>query len=116
MGSGDDRHRGQRARKTTILRPAVWRPADRHILLGVSHPSDDPARHRVFEVRAVFDHDAGGWIAEVGEQNLNEQRGAWEALPSPEGVPRVFPTAATCLGAAVTTLIDTVDREADEES
>ena len=46
----------------------------RHIVLGVSHSSDDPARHRNFEVRAVFDAMTRGWVARVAEQNRNEQR------------------------------------------
>ena len=51
----------------------------RHIVLGVSHASDDPARHRNFEVRAVFDTRALGWVARVAEQNRNEQLGIWGA-------------------------------------
>lgn len=86
----------------------------RHILLGISHPSDDPARHRTFEVRAAFDEARGGWVASAGEQNLNEQRGAWRAMLPEAGAARVFPAAAACLGDAVATIIAAVDREADE--
>jgi hypothetical protein len=95
-----------------VLRPQQWRPANRHIHLGVSHPSNDPSRHRDFEVRAVFDARAGGWVAHVGEQNLNEQRGQWHRLEQEHGR-RVFPTAAACLGEAVATIIATVDEEAE---
>jgi hypothetical protein len=89
-----------------VLRPEVWHSPDRHILLGISHPSDDPARHRIFEVRAAYD----GKI--VGEQNLNEQRGDWDPeLRDADAAPR-FPSAAACLGDAVTRLITLVDQEA----
>lgn len=95
-----------------MLRPEIWRPPDRHILVGVSHASDDPSRHRVFEIRASFNAASGGWVARVGEQNLNEQRGDWEPALDSEGLPTVFPTAAACLGDAVARLIAVVDKEA----
>jgi hypothetical protein len=95
-----------------MLRPEVWHLPDRHILLGISHPSDDPARHRTFEVRAAYDGETSTWGARVGEQNLNEQRGEWEPhRADTNGAPR-FPTAAACLGDAVTRLITLVDQEA----
>jgi hypothetical protein len=97
-----------------MLRPEVWQSPDRHILLGISHPSDDPARHRTFEVHAAYDAQTGEWSARVGEQNLNEQRGAWEAhWADTKGAPR-FPTAAACLGDAVARLIAVVDQEAED--
>ncbi len=97
-----------------ILRPEVWRPLDRHILVGISHPSDDPARHRIFEIRATYDAETGAWSARVGEQNLNEQRGDWEPeLVDADGAPR-FPTAAACLGDAVTRLMSIVDQDAQD--
>jgi len=97
-----------------MLRPEVWHPPDRHILLGISHPSDDPARHRTFEIRATYDTETGAWSARIGEQNLNEQRGAWDpGLADAHGAPR-FPTAAACLGDAVTRLMTMVDRDAHE--
>ncbi len=65
------------ATKDVLLRPQVLRPADRHILLGVSHASNDPALHRSFEIRATYDLSTHGWVAHVAEQNLNEQRGDW---------------------------------------
>jgi hypothetical protein len=105
-----------RARRTgggRVLRPDVWRPPDRHILLGVSHGSGDPARHRNFEIRASYDAESGGWTARVSEQNLNEQRGDWEQRLTGEGPVPVVPTAAACLGEAVGRLIAIVDREAD---
>jgi hypothetical protein len=97
-----------------MLRPQVWRPPDRHILVGISHPSDDPARHRIFEIRATYDAETGAWSARVGEQNLNEQRGDWEPeLVDADGAPR-FPTAAACLGDAVTRLMTIVDQDAQD--
>jgi hypothetical protein len=96
-----------------VLRPAVWQRQNRHITLGVSHPSDDPSLHRVFDVRATFDAARGGWVAMVGEQNLNEQRGEWKQSLDVQGQPQVFPTAATCLGHATATIIAAVDRDAD---
>ena len=97
-----------------ILRPEAWRPPDRHILVGISHPSDDPARHRSFEIRATYDAETGTWSARVGEQNLNEQRGDWEPeLVDADGAPR-FPTAAACLGDAVTRLMTIVDQDSHD--
>jgi hypothetical protein len=97
-----------------MLRPQVWRPPDRHILVGISHPSDDPARHRSFEIRATYDAETGAWSARVGEQNLNEQRGDWEPeLVDADGAPR-FPTAAACLGDAVARLMTIVDQDAQD--
>ncbi len=87
-------------------------PRDRHLLVGVSHPSDDPARHRVFEVRATHDEAEGGWVASFGEQNRNEQVQGWGANLGDGGRDRAFPTPAACLGDAVATLVAGVDREA----
>jgi hypothetical protein len=85
----------------------------RHILLGVSHASDDPARHRDFEIRATYDQAANGWVAQVAEQNRNEQPGAWAAEVLIDGIrSHVFPTAPACLGDAVTSVVTLVDREA----
>jgi hypothetical protein len=86
----------------------------RHIVVGVSDPSDDPTRHRVFEVRAVCDAAAGGWIASVEEQNANAQPDHWPAWPPDNGRDRSFPTAAACLGYAVEVIVATVAREAIE--
>ena len=80
---------------------------------GSATPPDDPARHRHFEIRATYDQAANGWVAQVAEQNRNEQPGAWAAEVLMDGIrSHVFPTAATCLGDAVTSLITLVDREA----
>ena len=87
--------------------------ADRHLRVGVGHPSGDPARHRVFDVRAAYDEAAGGWVARVGEENANEQLDGWEAGPSGGERERVFPTPAACLGAAVTSIVAMVEREAE---
>ena len=113
MPSGHHRSRAPRAGTPPILPPAGSRP-DRHILLGVSHPSDDPARHRIFEVRAAFDTNARGWVARVAEQNPNEQRGDWGETAHNSHQSKVFPNAATCLGDAVTTIVGAVDREAED--
>ena len=96
-GQGDDR--GERG--------------DRHVRLGVSHPSGDPARHRVFEIRAAYDGAAGGWVARVGEENANEQLQGWGPGPSDGGRSRVFATPAACLGDAVAAVVALVDREAE---
>ena len=95
-----------------MVRPAQWHRPDRHISLAVSHPSDDPSRHRVFEVRAAFDLVAGGWVAHAGEQDRNEQRGAWEPLSGANHQSRAYPTAAACLGDAVAAIVAMVDRDA----
>ena len=83
---------------------------DRHLRLGVGHPSGDPARHRVFDVRAAYDAAAAGWVARFGEENANEQLGGWGAAPGDVG--RAFPTPAACLGAAVAAIVAAVDRDA----
>ena len=80
---------------------------DRHLRIGIGHPSGDPARHRVFEVRAAHDAAAGGWVARVAEQNPNEQR---EACAASGG--RAFASPAACFGDAVAGLVALVDREA----
>ncbi len=97
-----------------VLRPQVWHPPDRHILLGISHASDDPARHRTFEVRAAYNVGTGEWSARVGEQNLNEQRGEWGPDLADANSARSFPTAAACLGDAVARLMTMVDQEAQD--
>jgi hypothetical protein len=95
-----------------VLRPEAWRHPERHIVLGVSHASGDPALHRIFEVRATF--TSGGWIARVAEQNLNEQRGDWQLNLTAGDETAVFPTAAACLGDAVATIVAMVDEKADD--
>jgi hypothetical protein len=112
MASGQEKGRAHGAENGRVLRPTVWRRQNRHIILGVSHSSNDPTQHRVFELWATFDAARGGWVAQIGEQDRNEQRGAWESRPSTAGEERVFPTAATCLGEAVATLIAMVDQGA----
>ncbi|MBA2597118.1 MAG: hypothetical protein H0V00_10895 [Chloroflexia bacterium] len=102
----------ERARAGRVVRPDVWRTPDRHILLGVSHVSDDPALHRVFEVRASYDATTGGWLASVAEQNQNEQREDWGPRLSGDSAPSAFPTAAACLGDTVSAIVAMVDRDA----
>ncbi len=86
---------------------------DRHVLVGVSHPSGDPARHRVFEIRAVRHDATGGWTARVGEQDRNEQLGRWDAEADGRLDEKSFATPAECIGDAVATIVTAVDREAD---
>jgi hypothetical protein len=89
-------------------------PASRHIVVGVSDPSDDPSRHRVFEIRAVYDATAGGWIAGVDEQNANAQPEWWPRWQPGEGRAPASPTAAACLGRAVEIIVDMVAGEASD--
>lgn len=94
---------------------AAAKPAaqqDRHVLIGVSHPSNDPARHRVFDIRASFDPAAGGWVANVGEQDRNEQPAAWSGGSASDLAAAPFPNAAACLGDAVRQVVAAVDRDA----
>lgn len=114
MRRGPDGNRAQSTGGGRVLRPNAWRPPDRHILVGVSHASGDPAHHRNFEIRASYDVVSGGWNARVGEQNLNEQRGDWDPPVTADGPPQIFPTAAACLGDAVARLIAMVDQEEDD--
>jgi hypothetical protein len=116
QGAPDESHRSPlQGGEHRVHGEARGERESRHILLGVSHPSNDPVRHRNFEVRAVFDAMTGEWIARVAEQNRNEQRGVWGAyLTDPERMP-AFPTAAACLGNAVTMIVGMVDREAHDE-
>ncbi|HEX2280992.1 MAG TPA: hypothetical protein VHG52_04425 [Thermomicrobiales bacterium] len=69
MPSEQNIERVHRAGNGKVLRPAVWQRQGRRILLGVSHASGDPSRHRDFAVRATFDLALGGWVARVAEQN-----------------------------------------------
>ncbi|MDP9358541.1 MAG: hypothetical protein M3R02_25310 [Chloroflexota bacterium] len=85
---------------------------ERSIRVGVSHPSGDPARHRVFEIRASYDEAAGGWVARVGEENANEQLDRWGVALDLSDRTQGFPTPATCLGDAVAALVAAVDGEA----
>ena len=87
---------------------------DRYIRLGVGHPSSDPARHRVFEVRATYSAEADGWVARLGEQNVNEQLPGFGARLTTGGRGRGFATPAACLGDAVTTIVALVDAETGE--
>ena len=86
--------------------------ADRHLRVGVSQPSGDPGDHRTFEVRAAYGAAAGGWVAEVREENLNEQLDGQGADPHRGDRARAFPTAASCLGDAARAIVEAVDREA----
>ena len=85
---------------------------ERRIRVGVGQPSGDPGRHRTFEVRAAYSEAAGGWVARVREENLNEQLEGQGADPHRGDRARAFPTAAACLGDAVRAIVEAVDREA----
>ena len=84
---------------------------ERHIRVGVGQPSGDPAQHRAFEVRAAYRAAAGGWVAEVREEDRNEQLAGRGAPPAGAAPARAFPTAAACLGDAVRALVEAVDAE-----
>lgn len=94
---------------------AVAPRENRHIQLGVSHPSGTPDRHRTFEIRAIYDTTSGGWVAEVGEQDRNAQRGDWETATPAGRWQQAFPSPAACLGHAVTMIVALVDRAASRE-
>ena len=95
-GRGADDDRGERR--------------DRHLRVGVSHPSGDPAGQRAFDIVATYDEAAGGWVARVGEQNLHQQLQGWGPRPSDGDRARAFPTPAACLGDAVAAVVAMVDR------
>jgi hypothetical protein len=84
----------------------------RHILVGVSQPTDDPSQYRAFALWARFDAAASGWMAQFDEQNHNDQIDDSEPTEDALAAPPVFATAAACLGAAVARLIEQVDRDA----
>jgi hypothetical protein len=108
-----ERNDGHAARQGA-QRPKVRRlPRERHLRIGVSHVSNDPARHRTFELRAAYDVERGGWVAWVGEQNLNDQPGAWRPVAG-DGAAPVFASAALCLGHAVAAIVADVDKDADD--
>ncbi len=91
------------------------RPKDRYLRVGVGHPSGDATLHRDFEVRASYNEGAGGWVAQVGEQNRNNQIDVWGPAPG-DGQERVFTTPAACLGYAVAGIVEMADAEAADES
>jgi hypothetical protein len=90
-------------------------PRDRHLRVGVSHPSGDPARHRTFEVRAALREDSG-WVAHLTEDDPNDQPLADAVSLHGADRPEAFPTAAACLGDAVAMLVRMVDGDAAEEA
>ena len=84
--------------------------AERRSRLGVGQPSGNPGRHRTFEVRAAYRAAAGGWVAQVREENRNEQLEGRGMDPHTGGQVRSFPSAATYLGEAVRAIIDAEER------
>ncbi|MCA9878965.1 MAG: hypothetical protein KC442_14330 [Thermomicrobiales bacterium] len=112
MNQNASHRRMEDATRGKVVRPQVWRRQDRHVLLAVSHTSEDPALHRTFQVRASFQEAQQGWSAFVSEQNFNDQFGEWSLLPGQEGV--AWPTAAACLGWATEALVTACDQESQE--
>lgn len=92
-----------------LLRPHVWRSPDRYVTVAISHASNDPGRHRAFQIRASFDPEREGWQAYVSSQNNNEQYGDWSMLLGVKS--QLFSTPAACLGHAATVLIAAFDSE-----
>jgi hypothetical protein len=92
-----------------LLRPQVWQGPDRHVTVAISHASNDPGRHRAFQIRASFDAEREGWQAYISSQNNNDQYGEWSSLLGVHD--QVFPTPADCLGHATTVLITAFDNE-----
>jgi hypothetical protein len=85
---------------------------DRHLQVGISQPTDDPTQHHTYTVRAHYDPAAGGWAARVGPQTHNDQFAGWDPQSAADRARAVYPSAAACLGAAVTRLIEAVDQAA----
>jgi|SRR5689334_617730 len=83
---------------------------DRHLQVGISQPTDDPTKHHTYTVRARYDPAAGGWVARAGAQTHNDQFAGWDLESEADRARAVFPSAAACLGATVTRLIEEVDR------
>jgi hypothetical protein len=84
----------------------------RHVAVGISHPSDDPARHRNFGVVADY-REGVGWVAHLTEDDHNDQpRMEPVGLHAPDRS-TAFPTAAECLGDAVAMLVRMVDGDAE---
>ena len=92
--------------------PPAWSApsarGERHLRVGVSHPSGDPARHRAFDVRASY-REGVGWVADLAEENLNDQPLAGAVALRGADRAQGFPTAAACLGDAVAVLVRMVD-------
>jgi hypothetical protein len=85
---------------------------DRRLQIGISQPTDDPTQHHTYTVRARDDPAAGGWVARAGAQTHNDQFAGWDPESEADRARAVFPSAAACLGAAVTRLIAAVDQAA----
>jgi hypothetical protein len=83
---------------------------DRHIQVGISQSTDDPTQHHTYTVRARYHPAPGGWVARAGAQTHNDQFAGWDPESAADRARAVFPSAAACLGAAVTCLIEAVDR------
>lgn len=88
-------------------------PATRHIVVGISDPSDDPSRHRVFQISAVYDATAQGWRAAITEENANAQPGPWLRQSAVSDRAPMAPTAPACLGRAVELIVSVIANDAD---
>ena len=116
MGEGVSRNGSERRSETGDGAAAKrGRPKDRYLRVGVGHPSGDATLHRDFEVRASYNEGAGGWMAQVGEENRNQQIDVWEPAPGGSRA-RAFATPASCLGNAVAGIVAMADAEAADES
>ena len=81
--------------------------------LGSATPPTTRCGTATLKSAPPMDQAGNGWVAQVAEQNRNEQPGAWATEVLIDGIrSHVFPTAATCLGDAVTSVVTLVDREA----
>ena len=99
-----------------LVSAAPEAPATRHIVVGVSDPSADPSRHRVFHIAAVYDAPAAGWRAAITEENANAQPGPWRQRSGAHHQPLVAPTAAVCLGRAVALIVAVIATDDDQPS
>lgn len=97
-----------------LAAPTPRQLASRYIVIGISDPSDDPSRHRVFEVSAVYDPILSGWVATVEEQDANAQLNRCQQWPRQGARLPVAPTAAACLGQTVEMIVAMVAGEAGD--
>lgn len=88
--------------------------AARHIVVGISDPSDDPSRHRTFHIAAVYDALAKGWRAAITEENANAQPGPWRQQSDAHHQAVVASTAAACLGQALEMVVSVVACDAEQ--
>lgn len=97
-----------------LMSAAPERPATRHIVVGISDPSDDPSRHRTFQIAAVYDARVDAWHAAITEENANAQPGPWQQRSDAQRQTAVASTAAACLGRAVELIVSVVACDAEQ--